>query len=233
MNKANAWSAHAEGRSGGKKCAQLAELIWRWHLSAPRDPAADGVDADDNVGGDLERRARQFLKWDISSGSCGCCWKPFDEGEKLLLRCRCCCYDSCWVSRKDASGAAAAAATSTARTIFSYLFCLLLWFRFWDVDALDIGAKLATASSHVVCLSLVVVAVPSVVRWRSQLICGFVANQVQSVISFPVSRVFVILPLNQLATPSSPSPFPPYSRLISSVLFAVQPLGSVPASLSN
>lgn len=87
MNKANAWSAHAEGKSGGKKCAQLAELIWRWHLSAPRDPAADGVDADDNVDGDLERRARQFLKWDISSGSCGCWWKPFDEGEKLLLRC--------------------------------------------------------------------------------------------------------------------------------------------------
>lgn len=130
--------------------------------------------ADDNVDGDLERRARQFLKWEISSGSCGCWWKPLDGGEKLLLQCCFCC----WVSRKDASGAAAAveaaAATSAAPTIFSYLFCLLLWFRFWDVDALDIGAKLATGSSHVVFLSVaivvvavvapLVVAVPSVVR---------------------------------------------------------------------
>lgn len=36
--------ANREGERGGKECEQLAELIWRWHLSAPRDPAADGVD---------------------------------------------------------------------------------------------------------------------------------------------------------------------------------------------
>lgn len=65
----------------------------------------------------------------------------------------CCCYDSCWVSRKDASGAAATAAAAAARTIFSYLFCLLLWLRFWavDVDVDDIGAKLATGNWQLAC----------------------------------------------------------------------------------
>lgn len=88
------WSVERPSSSRSHS-AWLRELIWRWHLSAhtsthggdadadadgdaDADAAvvADGVDTrddDDNVDGDLERRARQFLyislKWDTSSGS--------------------------------------------------------------------------------------------------------------------------------------------------------------------
>ncbi|TDG49354.1 hypothetical protein AWZ03_004222 [Drosophila navojoa] len=80
------WSVERPSSSRNHS-AGLRQLIWRWHLSAHTsthggdadadgDGDADGVDTrddDDNVDGDLERRARQFLyissKWDTSSGS--------------------------------------------------------------------------------------------------------------------------------------------------------------------
>lgn len=53
------------------------------------------------------------------------------------------------------------------------------------MDALDIGAKLATGNWQLACClsAAAAAAVPSAVHGGSQLICGFVANQVQSVIS--------------------------------------------------